>query len=491
MMNPSLSLARAIADAVLYEGYLLYPYRASSQKNHSRWQFGILGPPGAAAAGAGEDPTMFADTLLRAGPHPRLEVHLRFLQLQSRTCEKFDDGTFSPVPELSIGASRWLTWDEATEQEITLGPFPLDLTEEMAVAVQIPGAEETELLYDAAGDVAGRLVRRRRPLHGAVRLRAARYNGPLDGKGTADGGIAGGDWRGASIDGGTSGGASAARLLRLRVSAENTAAGQTTQKSEAIALSFIGTHLLLSVHDADFISLLDPPEDAREAAASCSQHRGWPVLAGPEGQSDVLLISPIILYDHPAVAPESSVALYDSTEIDEILTLRVLTLTDDEKTEARATDPRAAAIIDRCEAMTDDQLQALHGILRSPRAEAAFPVLADDPLVEPPWWDPAADSSVRPETDAVVIKGVAVARGSRVVVMPSRRADAQDLFSAGQAARVTGVHFDVDGSTHVAVVIEADPAAELQEWYGRYLYFSPDELEPLDPVTVTDDGKEA
>ena len=109
----------------------------------------------------------------------------------------------------------------------------------------------------------------------------------------------------------------------------------------------------------------------------CSQHRCWPVLAGPEGQTDVLLVSPIILYDHPAVAPESAVALYDSTEIDEILTLRVLTLTDEEKAEARATDPRAAAIIDRCEAMSAEELQQLHGVLRNPHALAESIVLGD------------------------------------------------------------------------------------------------------------------
>ena len=152
-------------------------------------------------------------------------------------------------------------------------------------------------------------------------------------------------------------------LLRLRVSAANTAPAVAVADGRpgAIAASFIGTHLLLSLRDGDFVSLLEPPDWAQAAARSCTQHRCWPVLAGPEGQTDVLLVSPIILYDHPAVAPESSVALYDSTEIDEILTLRVLTLTDEEKAEARATDPRAAAIIDRCEAMSAEELQQLHG----------------------------------------------------------------------------------------------------------------------------------
>ena len=41
----NLNAARSIADAVLYEGYILYPYRASAQKNQSRWQFGVAMSP--------------------------------------------------------------------------------------------------------------------------------------------------------------------------------------------------------------------------------------------------------------------------------------------------------------------------------------------------------------------------------------------------------------------------------------------------------------
>ncbi|MET1061648.1 MAG: hypothetical protein ABWX71_02030, partial [Aeromicrobium sp.] len=188
---------------------------------------------------------------------------------------------------------------------------------------------------------------------------------------------------------------------------------------------------------------------------------------------DLLLGSPIILYDHPEVAPESAGALFDATEIDEILTLRVMTMSDAEKAEARATDPRAAAIIDRCDAMTAEELQRLHGIFRDPRGPAT------------PWWEPATDASVDPGTDAVVVNGVPVRKGSLVRVRPSRRADAQDLFFADRIARVTAVLSDVDGGTHVAVVLEDDPAGDLLDWYGRYLYFAPDEVEPLDPADST------
>ena len=108
-----------------------------------------------------------------------------------------------------------------------------------------------------------------------------------------------------------------------------------------------------------------------------------------------------------------------------------------------------------------------------------------------PWWDPAADASVQPETDAVVIDGVRVARGSLVRVHPSRRADAQDLFFADQVARVTAVLSDVDGEVHVALVLVDDPAADLHEWYGRYFYFAPDELEPLPAGAEADNREES
>jgi hypothetical protein len=190
----------------------------------------------------------------------------------------------------------------------------------------------------------------------------------------------------------------------------------------------------------------------------------------------VVLSTPIILYDHPEVAPESPGDLYDGTEIDEILALRVLTLTDEEKAEARGTDPRAAAIIDRCDDMPPEVWQRLHGGVRS-----IGPV---DECPEVPWWDPGMDASVDPSSDRVMVAGVEVRQGSAVRLRPSRRADAQDLFLQGLTARVAGVFRDVDENEYVAVTVADDPAGEELEWQGRYLYFYPDEIEPLAPPEV-------
>jgi hypothetical protein len=467
----SLDLARTVADAVLYEGYLLYPYRATSRKNQARWQFGVLGPVGAAEQGVGEEPGMSLQCLLdvdrvtpKAWAAPTVSIYLRFLQLQRRIVEAPTTGepsNFTPVDQLVVEDDLVFSWDEAVEQEHSWPAFSLtELAEGVVRLVHVAGGDEIEPLTTADGSVAGRILRRRWPLTAELTATTT------------------------TVDG----------YLRLSVSVRNTAAALSDNPDDAIRTSLIGAHLLIESSEARFVSLLEPPPSATDAAAGCRQHRCWPVLAGPPGSTDVVLGSPIILYDHPEVAPESAGALFDSTEIDEILTLRVMTMTDEEKAEARATDPRAREIIDRCEQMTPETLQQLHGVLRQPRAEMADPVpfgdaashtmMWSDPFAEEstPWWDPASDESVRPELDSVLVEGVPVSKGSRVRIHPSRRADAQDLFFADQDARVMAVVSDVDGQVHVAVVLVDDPAADLHDWYGRYLYFAPEELEPLADV---------
>jgi hypothetical protein len=435
-MTSSWDRVRAVADAVLYEGYLLYPYRGTSAKNQSRWQFGVLGPRGAAEAGLGEDDTLSADFLVDGAG--ALTLVVRFLQLQRRRTERaVGDGDFAPVDELRNAAGSWLTWDEAVECEVSFGPLALG-DQPWSLPVKAGAATDIEILDG------GRLVRERDEVRGVLTV-TSEPDGDL-------------------------------RRVSVRVS--NTGA-PARDKDDATARSMIGTHLIAEVVGGRFISLLEPPQAATDAVSRCRRHRCFPVLAGPPGTDDMLLISPIILYDHPEVADQSDTALYDCTEIDEILTLRVMTMTDDEKAQARATDPRAARIIDECDAMSPEAMARLHGVLRDPHALNASAGLVPEIPEGVEWWDPLADNAVRPEIDAVLVNGVRIARGSKVRLRPRRNADAQDIFVAGKSARVTSVHEDVEGNKHVGVVVDEDPAADLHDWYGRYLYFSPDEVEPL------------
>jgi hypothetical protein len=293
------------------------------------------------------------------------------------------------------------------------------------------------------------------------------------------------------------------RALRLRIRVENRTGGQVTARREdarredarredarredALPSALVAAHAIVSITGGEFISMTDPPEWARPAVAACENAVGWPVLADPDGGRDVMLCSPIILYDHPELAPESAGELYDGTEIDEILTLRTLALTEEEKAEARATDPRAAALIDRVESMDPQAMARLHGTIRPARGgtdlTGGLGELDSEPLLNPdvPWWDPGADASVSPDTDSVIIAGQQVARGSRVRLRPgARRADAQDMFLIGRVAEVQAVLLDVDDKPYLAVSLADEPDEDIRIAHGRFLYFSTDEVEPCE-----------
>jgi hypothetical protein len=309
---------------------------------------------------------------------------------------------------------------------------------EREIAFELPGGSETEELQSA------RLVRRRWPISAVVRLSAVKVE----------------DW------------------LRLRVRIENrTPVPEGLQRDEALRRSLVSAHTLLAVRDGRFLSLLDPPPAAAQAAAGCVNLRTWPVLVGPEGSGnigDVVLSSPIILYDHPAIAPESPGDLCDSTEIDEILTLRIMTLTDEEKRQARSTDPRARRIIERADGIPEEILERLHGAVRSLRPSVE-PEIADwEAFLNPPGETP-------PEEASLTIAETRVAKGSRVRLRPSRRADSMDFFLAGRDARVEGVYRDVEDECYVAVTLaDDDQTGDLHATIGRFFYFYPEEIEPLE-----------
>jgi len=453
---------------VLYEGYLLYPYRKSSPKNRVRWQFGVVaprrwiearGPVTDGVAGSAEWWSQQTQCLAEAPDTAAVHLGVRCLQLQRKDVEELlPDGNHHRVEELELDGVRHLSFDEAVPREITVDAT---LGELLAggreVAVELPAGREVERLRRAVGEDGGprgRVVRTTQLVTARVRLSAERVPAPF-------------------------------HLLRLTVCTENTVDDVDVDmpRDDALRRSLLAAHTVMALDDGAFLSLTDPPAWAEAAARECRNLRTFPVLGGPPGERGVVLSAPIILYDHPQVAPESPGDLHDATEIDEILSLRTLTLTDEEKREARSTDPRAAAIVDRVDRLPPEAMQRLHGVIRSmgPATSDLPPAAQPRPAVR--WWSPEADESVDPSTDAVEVAGVLVRRGSRVRLHPRRRGtDAHDMFMAGRTAQVEAVLLDVDGSQHVAVTLDDDPGAELHQWYGRFRYYQPEELEPLEPA---------
>lgn len=457
----------AVADAVLYEGYLLYPYRRSSPKNRVRWQFGVLFPRDWAEAAyggtvrpcvSGSQDSWYQEThcLLRVRrPDARLRVRLRYLQTRHKQVERrADDGTYRPVEQLRTEAGDvHLTFGEAVPHErdvdVALGQL---LSREHVCEVGAPGGEETEQLPGGEGQ----LVRRRDAVSATATLSAEQV-----------------------VD----------DVVRLRIRTENTgsAPDPTASREEALRVALVATHTLLTGDGVDFVSLIDPPAELRAAAHACRNAFTFPVLGGApavskgseqfEQSGPAVLSAPIILPDHPQVAPESPGDLHDAGEIDEILTLRTMLLTDEEKREARATDRRAAEIVDRVDNMPQEVFSRLHGAIRSLEPAGRMPNGDHE------------DTGTTPRT-TVLIDGVPVGPGSRVRLRPrARGTDAQDMFLAGRAAHVAKILRDVDGSIHLAVTVDDDPAAELNGWYGRFHHFRTTELVPLAPDGPPDEAE--
>ncbi len=437
----SFELGRRVADAVLYEGYVLYPYRASSVKNQVRWQFGVVVPRGYAETGSSEPWAMQTECLVEPQGAPRLSVRVRFLQVQARSLERLTaDGAFETVESLEVDGRRLVTWEEGVEREVDGPELALDADLDRAIPLEIAGGLDVEDVRDGRGERVGRILRRRWPIVGSVRVGAEALGS----------------------------------LLKLRVRIENQGAwpeADDASRDQAVRRSLVGAHTLRALRGGAFVSLLEPPWWAAEAVAGCRNLHTWPVLVGPEGSRGEMLSSPIILYDHPAIAPESPGDLCDATEIDEILTLRVMTLTEEEKAEARATDERARQIVERSDSIPPEVFARLHGAMRSVPSRDT---LADwEDFVNPPGTAP-------PETAEVEVCGARVSKGSRVRLRPRRRADAMDTFLDGHVGRVEGVYADLDDRTYVAVTVEDDPAADLHASFGRFFYFDPDEIEPLE-----------
>jgi len=321
--------AERVAAAVLFEGYLLYPYRRSALKNRQRWPFGALYPRGWAEAN-GERSSMHTEVLVRGDA--RVEASLRWLEVRG---------------------------SEAVERERDVGP---------------------QKVWEAGG------------------------------------------------------------LARLRVEARNEAVlPADAPRDAALEQAMISTHVLFGVSGGEFVSLLDPPADASAAARACDNQGWWPVLVSG---TDTVLSSPIILYDHPQIAPESPGDLFDAAEIDEILSLRILTLTEEEKREAKR-DPRARGLIERTEGLSAEQMSRLHGAIRELR-----------PVAQP----------LQP--------------GDRVRLRPQARADVFDVALAGKIATIAGVEQDLDGRLLFALTVDDDPGKDLGI-FGHRFFFHADELESL------------
>ncbi|HEY1424340.1 MAG TPA: hypothetical protein VGF20_12855, partial [Candidatus Acidoferrum sp.] len=336
-----LSRVEAIANAVLYEGYMLYPYRPSAVKNQQRFNFGVVSPEAKPqSAISSELSCLWTECLLQGSEASQVEVEVRFLQLVQRDVEIPQDceggSEFVAVATVELDGRMLSTWQEAVERRVVVGPLTISglLGNPVHQVFSFAASRETEPIYNHDGELAARFVRHRESLIGRVEFSAQRV---------------------------------APELFKISASVVNNSLfpeAAARSHEQAMLSSFLSTHKVLRCKRGQFISLTDPPDELRDAAAACKNIGTWPVLASEQAEnSDVLLSSPIILYDYPAIAPESAGDLFDGTEIDEILALRILTMTDEEKREMRSVDDRTRAVLERTELLGPEHFMKLHGVI--------------------------------------------------------------------------------------------------------------------------------
>jgi hypothetical protein len=457
-----MSAVDSVVQAVLYEGYMLYPYRASSVKNRQRWTFGSVYPR-AWADWSGSDVSMMqTECVIEGGDDARVMVRPGFLHLIEREVRELDEPVSAwrgeeeipsrRVASLEVGGRRFDAWQEASEQHVEVAPLTLD---ELRVAglrmpFSLAGIRGVEALAEADGRVHGTLVRTRAAIDGRIECCATRI---------------------------------AERAFRLTLRIVNVTPvvdPQRLNRDAASQFALLSCHAVLGVEGGTFVSSIDPPDELAKAVSGCKNIGLWPVLAGSEELRDTMLAAPIILYDYPRVAPESAGDLFDATEIDEILTLRILTMTDAEKREMAAGDERSRALLERTEKLSASDLQRLHGTLREVRADAGWPTAPTDWEAVPetaPW----ATLDTGPRLAYVDVGGVALQIGSRVVLHPHARADIFDLALRDQVATIESIERDFEDHVHVAVTIDCDPGRDfgLARMPGHRFFFAPDEIEPL------------
>jgi hypothetical protein len=350
----NVKLVEDIANAVLYEGYMLYPYRPSSVKNRHRWNFGVVYPRAYSEQQNGTDAwCMQTECLAMTRTSAELNIKVRFLQAVARSIGELkaplgewplgsqngQEPEFTIVETLQAGEQILQSWQEAIEREIVVPSFSVtgSGSSHTSSMFAFPGGREIEPVHGRDGRIAGVIIRTSKPIEAKVEVGVECVRDGLIKIST--------------------------RILNVTVAGNPDSAS----REEALMHSLLSAHTILSIARGEFVSQIDPPAVLKEAASMCMNVGTWPVLAGDAGERDCMLSSPIILYDYPQIAPESPGDLFDGTEIDEILALRILTLTEDEKHEMRRSDERSRQILERTEAMPAEHFMKLHGVLRGLR----------------------------------------------------------------------------------------------------------------------------
>ncbi len=446
-------LLEKVVNAVLYEGYILYPYRASSKKNRQRFTFGRVYPEEYSVEQKGREPcAMQTEVLVRAAAvDAAVDVRVRFLHPMAREVGILEEPirempasgepAFRLVNEQLIGEKLYQTWQESVERVVELPTLSPKTAEARSTEFRFDASRALEPIREN-GKIAAVFIRRQEALAGIVETAVTAIDDQVC-------------------------------KVTVRILNRTPVPASELEDQDAIVMrTFASTHTVLHITGGEFISLLEPPPEYAAAAAACQNTHTWPVLVGEAAKQDrdTMLSSPIILYDYPQIAPESAGDLFDGAEIDEILTLRIMTMTDEEKREMRGVDDHARRILERTEMLPGDHLLKMHGMMKPTEPSTQ----SNDDFFNP-----------TKKLESAIVAGVELRAGDKVRICPKKRADIMDLALAGKIATIEALEEDVEKQVHFALVVDDDPGRDMGmlRQSGHRFFYSADEVEPIGEMT--------
>jgi len=338
-----------VVQAVLYEGHILYPYRPSARRNLAQSKFGRVFPEAYSAVEHGAELSQMQTECLVEGPESAtIGVNVRFLQQVERDIGALaaplpklpapnNPDFFHVVPRLEVDGQLYQSWQESVERTVAAPVLTLSglCAQIQTIPFSFAAARTIEAILDRSGDIAGVIVRRHETIEGMVELTAE----PA--------------------------GASAYKVTVRVVNRSSVPSAFPGNQDEIMMRTICSTHAILQARDAEFVSLIDPAEAHAKAAASCHNIGTWPILIGDEEKQerDAMLSSPVILYDYPTIAPEDAEETLEDGEIEEMLALENVTVTDEEKREVRHPGKRVRRTFAKTGALPDERHLQMKGAM--------------------------------------------------------------------------------------------------------------------------------
>ena len=229
-----------IADAILYEGYNLYPYRPSAIKNRQRWMFGVFYPRAYCQRQVGADTWQLQTECLVVGRADTvIEARVRFLHLVDRSVNEVTNQAdhpnasdvaidnanlcLRPVASLEVGDQLYLAWQECVQREVVVRANVQDVaSESRSTMFGFDGHRRHELVTDAGGQAAGVLAWQQESISLEATLSARQLSDELF-------------------------------VVTLRVENHTRFEGPYDDRDAALLRSLVSTHAILTAENGEFI----------------------------------------------------------------------------------------------------------------------------------------------------------------------------------------------------------------------------------------------